>query len=183
MKYFPCTFVAALAALTTVCHAIDFELWVLGGCFGGSMRCGNLAYGSCCKSSDPFCSSGSCDGCVVENDIYGFDQARCDIGAHASCRAAVGNGCCVDVGHGRTCAISANRGAARTVSRVVDAERCEVSAHPNNLVYTDPHDGTEHSIHIPTGTFDTVVQHYINQNWTVLNAFPVWGKLELTPIL
>jgi len=55
-------------------------------------------------------------------------------------------------------------------------EECEATVRPNNIVYTD-HTGAEHSIYIPTGTFDTAAEHFANADWDALNKFPAWSKL------
>jgi hypothetical protein len=60
-------------------------------------------------------------------------------------------------------------------AKKMDPQQCKATVCPNKLVYTNGN-GTEQSIHIPTGAFDTVVQHFVNEDWDALAEFPVWGK-------
>lgn len=172
--YFTPKIVAALACITTVCNALQLNLWNTIGCRGVATRCINAGYRFCCTGGAPFCQSSSCDGCVVGNDIYTFDKASCSGASMGACRAAVGDGCCRAAGGGKTCAIIVYVGNARK-AREVDPEECEFSVRPNNIVYTD-HNGTEHSIFLPTGTFETAAKHVMDKNWDALNGFPVWGE-------
>lgn len=135
--------------------------------------CSNPGYAFCCTGGAPFCVSGNCDNCVVGNDIYTFNRAGCTGNSFGSCRAAVGNGCCLSAGGGNTCAIVAYVGNARVAE--VAPEECEVSVRPNKMVYTSTN-GTERTIHLPTGTFETAAQLVVDEDWAALDEFPEWGK-------
>ncbi|KAH7348128.1 hypothetical protein BKA66DRAFT_307064 [Pyrenochaeta sp. MPI-SDFR-AT-0127] len=176
--YFANKLVAALACITTVCSAIDLNLWTAGGCGGSKVSCIDAGYANCCTGGAPFCQSGNCDHCVVGNDIYTFNKAGCTGASYGACRAAVGDGCCRSAGGGNTCAVVAYRGNARKV-RQVNPDECEFTVRPNNMIYTD-HNGTEHSIYIPTGTFETAAQHVVDKDWDSLNEFPVWVNQKYT---
>lgn len=146
--------------------------------------CSNPGYAFCCTGGAPFCASGNCDNCVVGNDIYTFNRAACTGNSFGSCRAAVGNGCCLSAGGGNTCAIVAYVGNARAgeVERVgdvgvaeVNPDQCEFSVRPNKMIYTN-RNGTEQTIYIPTGAFDTAAKHVVDEDWDALDKFPAWGK-------
>jgi hypothetical protein len=110
---------------------------------------------------------------AVGNDIYTFKKSGCTGTSFASCRAAVGDGCCRSAGGGGTCAIVAYVGNAG--AKKMDPQQCKATVRPNNLVYTNGN-RTEQSIHIPTRAFDTVVQHFVNEDWDALAEFPAWDK-------
>jgi hypothetical protein len=163
-----------IAYIATVCNALDLLLWNAGGCRDGtSVQCINPGYNYCCLGGAPFCESGNCVDCRVGNDIYTFQKSGCRGNSFASCRAAVGDGCCRSAGSGNICAIVAYVGNAG--AKKMDPQQCEATVRPNKLVYTN-RNGTEQSIHIPTGAFETVVQHFVNEDWDALAEFPAWGK-------
>lgn len=171
-------FSTAVLLLTTT-HAIDLTHYIGMVCDGLTMVCLDVPYGFCCQSADPFCGTGACGGCVDGDDVFGFRQARCDVQASDSCRepGPAGQGCCVGTAFGgNTCALQAIQpGAVKRDG--ANESNCSGTVEPNQLNYVDGR-GAARSVYLPPGTFKSVVDDFINQDWEALTNLPVWGKLN-----
>ncbi|KAF2125254.1 hypothetical protein P153DRAFT_400087 [Dothidotthia symphoricarpi CBS 119687] len=171
------TVAGAIACVITVCNAVTIRFWNRDGCTGKNVGCENWRYGDCCTGGSPWCLSANCEGCLVGNDIYSFNTAGCSRAPFGVCRAARGNGCCLGTGGGNNCAMSVYVGNSR--KRDSNQGACEFLVRPNHMEYTD-HNGTAHSIYIPTGIFDIASQHAANEDWDALNRYPAWANQSYT---
>ncbi|MCJ1436563.1 hypothetical protein MMC27_005943 [Xylographa pallens] len=59
------------------------------------------------------------------------------------------------------------------------AENCKKSVRPNCMTYTDA-EGTEHSIHMPTGTYEIATKYFVENNFEELAKFPAWAGQKYT---
>lgn len=178
---------ATAAWLPSQASARDIRFYQTGGCHNNSRwyQCGDIGAGVCCQAARPFCRFVECAGCVVGNDIYSFNQARCNIGAHNSCRDGVDAHCCIGAGNGNTCAAQWNRGGGPgrlvVMSGSVPPENpnlgkeCELIVECNQLNYQDG-EGVQRQIFIPKGTMSRATELLEAENWEELAKFPVWGK-------
>lgn len=171
--------------------AADIILYQPGSCStpNPSIRCTNIAPGTCCQAPSPWCGVMGCDGCAPGTFLFTYSNHSCTDGNHAWCvepdADAGSSKCCLDLGTRDYCGGSWDEGwaasggsatkstaVAATGSTPLGRREC---AEPNFMSFVDGQ-GVWQDIHLPAGSLGQATRLYMDGEWEKLRWFGEWGE-------
>ncbi|KAK0715140.1 hypothetical protein B0H67DRAFT_235453 [Lasiosphaeris hirsuta] len=159
--------------------AADIILYQPGSCntTNPSIRCANIAPGTCCQAPSPWCGVMGCDGCTPGTYLFTYSSHNCTDGNHAWCvepdADAGPSKCCLDLGTLDYCGGSwekgrSSAGAAAVVGSIPAGQR--QCAEPSVMSFVDGQ-GVWRDIHLPAGSLGRATRLYMNGEWEGLRVF------------